>query len=102
MGPHLPHKEDYSMGKEIFLDLEVLADMGDEYLVRISKKELNSLVTGNADLTVRHWDGNSPVVLEPYGETAVRTRDDARSTNNLASLPDVDVDELLLWLMSEE
>jgi len=90
------------MGKEIFLDLEVLADMGDEYLVRIGKNELNSLVTSTAGVTVRHWDGNSPVVLEPYGETAVRTRDDARSTNNLASLPDVDVDELLLWLMSEE
>jgi hypothetical protein len=90
------------MGKEVFIDLEVLADLGDEYLVRIGKNELNSLVTCDTDLVVRHWDGNSPVVLEPYGETAVRTRDDAKSTNNLASLPDIDVDELLLWLMSEE
>jgi len=90
------------MGEETYIDLEVLADLGDEYLVRIGKDVLNSLVTLDADLVVRHWDGDSPVVLEPYGETAVRTRDDARSTNNLASLPDVDVDELFLWLMSEE
>jgi len=42
------------------------------------------------------------VVLEPYGEKAVRTREDASSTNNLVDLPDVDTDELFLWLMSEE
>jgi len=90
------------MGEEVYVDLEVLADIGDEYLVRIGKDVLNSLVTFDEALTVRHWDGDKPVVLEPYGETAVRTREDASSTNNLASLPGVDVDELLLWLMGEE
>ena len=90
------------MGEEVYVDLEVLADMDDEYLVRIGKDVLNSLVTFDEALTVRHWDGDKPVVLEPYGETAVRTREDASSTNNLASLPGVDVDELYLWLMGEE
>ena len=90
------------MGEEVYVDLEVLADIGDEYLVRIGKDVLNSLVSFDEALTVRHWDGDKPVVLEPYGETSVRTREDASVTNNLASLPGVDVDELLLWLMGEE
>lgn len=90
------------MGEEEYIDLEVLAEMDDEYLVRVGKDVLNALVTFDESLLVRHWDGEKPVVLEAYGETAVRTRDDAISTNNLANLPNVDVDELLLWLMSEE
>ena len=90
------------MGEEEYIDLEVLAEMDDEYLVRVGKDVLNALVTFDESLLVRHWDGEKPVVLEAYGETAVRTRDDAVSTNNLANLPNVDVDELLLWLMSEE
>ncbi len=90
------------MGVETYIDLEVLANLGDEYLVRVGKDALNSLVTYDEALTVRHWDGNKPVVLEPYGKTAVRTREDASSTNNLTTLPDVDVDELLLWLLGEE
>ena len=90
------------MGEEEYIDLEVLAEMDDEYLVRVGKDVLNALVTFDESLLVRHWDGEKPVVLEAYGETAVRTRDDAISTNNLANLPKVDVDELLLWLMSEE
>ena len=76
--------------------------MDDEYLVRVSKDNLNSLVAFDEALTVRHWDGNKPVVLEPYGDTAVRTREDASSENNLAELVNVDADELLMWLMSEE
>ena len=90
------------MGEEEYIDLEVLAEMDDEYLVRVGKDVLNALVTFDESLLVRHWDGEKPVVLEAYGETAVRTKDDAVSTNNLANLPNVDVDELLLWLMSEE
>lgn len=90
------------MGKEVFVDLEVLADLGDEYLVRVGKDSLSALVNFDEALTVRHWDGERPVVLEPYGETAVRTREDARSTNNLENLPNVDVDELLTWLVTQE
>lgn len=90
------------MGVEHYIDLEILAGMDDEYLVRISKDALNDLVTFDEALTVRHWDGDKPVVLEPYGEDAVRTREDASSNNNLAELPNVDADELLMWLMSEE
>ena len=90
------------MGEEIYVDLEVLADMNDEYLVRISKDALNTLVMFDASLVIRHWDGDKPVVLEPYGENAVRTKGDAKSTNNLASLRNVDVNELFLWLISEE
>ena len=90
------------MGVETYIDLEILADMDDEYLVRVSKENLNSLVTFDEALTVRHWDGNKPVVLEPYSTTAVRTREDDSSENNLAELASVDADELLMWLMSEE
>ena len=49
------------MGEEVYVDLEVLADIGDEYLVRIGKDVLNSLVTFDEALTVRHWDGDKPV-----------------------------------------
>jgi len=90
------------MGVEHYIDLEILAGTDDEYLVRIGKDALNDLVTFDEALTIRHWDGDKPVVLEPYGETSVRTREDASSTNNLTELPDVDLDELFLWLMSEE
>jgi hypothetical protein len=90
------------MGIETYIDLEILASMDDDYLVRVGKKDLNTLVVFDEALTIRHWDGDKPVVLEPYGEVAIRTREDASSTNNLAELPDIDVDELLMWLMSEE
>lgn len=90
------------MGVEHYVDLEVLANLGDEYLIRVGKDTLNSLVTYDEALTVRHWDGEKPVVLEPYGKTAVRTREDASRTNNLATLLEIDVDELLLWLLGEE
>lgn len=90
------------MGNTTYVDLEILADLGDEYLVRVGKDGLNALVEFDATLVVRHWDGEKPVVLEPYGDTAVRTREDARSTNNLENLPNVDVDELLTWLVTQE
>jgi hypothetical protein len=90
------------MVKEIFVDLEILAGADDDYLVRISKDCLNTLVSFDEALTVRHWDGEKPVVLEPYGNDAVRTREDASSKNNLTELPDVDVDELYLWLMGND
>lgn len=90
------------MGEEIYVDLEILAGLDDDYLVRISKTALNSLVNYDEALTLRHWDGDKPVVLEPYGENAVRTREDAEHSNNLVELPNVDVEELYLWLLGEE
>lgn len=90
------------MGNEVYVDLEILADLGDEYLVRVGKDVLNTLVEFDPTLVVRHWDGERPVVLEPYGNDAVRTREDARSTNNLENLPNVDADELLTWLVTQE
>ncbi len=75
------------MGEEVYSDLEILAAVKDDYLIRISKSDLNTLVTFCNELVVRHWDGNQPVVLEAYGEFAVRTREDANAENNLTSLP---------------
>lgn len=89
------------MGTETYIDLEILANIGDEYLVRVGKDALNSLVSFDEALTIRHWDGEKPVVLEPYGETAIRTREDAVNSNNLVELPNVDVDKLISWLMGE-
>lgn len=86
------------MGKEIYIDLEILANLGDEYLIRVGKDTLNSLVVYDESLTVRHWDGRKPVVLEPYGQDAIRTKEDASNTNNLEKLPTVDADEILKFL----
>jgi len=83
------------MGEEIYVDLEILASMDDEYLVRVSKDSLNTLVMFDDRLLVRHWDGEKPVLLEPYGETAVRTREDASRENNLEALPEVDIETIL-------
>lgn len=90
------------MGKDVFVDLEVLAEDQEDYLVLISKADLNSLVKFSEDLTLRHWDGESALVLESYGKVGVRTREDASTQNNLENLPNVDVDELLMWLVSQE
>ena len=75
------------MGEEVYADLEILAAVGDDYLVRVSKPDLNTLVRFNEGLIIRHWDGSKPVVLESYGDSAVRTQEDASSTNNLTGLP---------------
>lgn len=75
---------------ETYVDLEVLAEVADDdYLIRISKSDLNTLVTLSEELSIRHWDGEKPVLLEGYGEDAVRTREDAASSNNLSELPRV-------------
>ena len=79
------------MGEKTFVDLDILADMGTNYLVSISKAELRSLVSFNDSLSIRHWDGEKPLVLESYGETAVRT-----------NLPNVNIADLYLWLIGEE
>jgi hypothetical protein len=75
------------MGEDIYIDLEVLATIGNDYLIRVSKPDLNTLVSFAEELVVRHWDGTKPVVLEAYGAFAVRTREDASEENNLANLP---------------
>jgi hypothetical protein len=90
------------MGEKTFVDLDILADMGTNYLVSVSKAELRSLVSFDDSLSIRHWDGEKPLVLESYGEMAVRTTDDETSENNLTNLPNVDLDDVHLWLMGEE
>ena len=82
------------MGEEVYADLEILAAVGDDYLIRINKSDLNTLVTFDDELVLRHWDGSQPVVLEPYGDSAVKTREDASEANNLANLPNVSEEDL--------
>ncbi len=82
------------MSEEVYADLEILASVGDDYLVRLSKSELNALVTFCDELVFRHWDGSQPVVLEPYGDSAVRSKEDASVENNLANLPALSEDDL--------
>ncbi|MEE8113914.1 MAG: hypothetical protein V3T23_06120 [Nitrososphaerales archaeon] len=78
------------MGVLTFVDLEVLATIDEnDYLVRISKKELNDLVSFDEDLELRHWDGEKPVSLVAYGADSVRTEGDANEFNNLSELPNL-------------
>lgn len=75
---------------EKYVDLEILANFnGEGYLVAISKEDLHSLVSFSDELVIRHWDGGKPVIVEFYGDSAVRTRDDADEANNLVKLPRV-------------
>jgi len=84
------------MANEVYADLEILASMGDEYLVRIGKDALNALVVFDEHLVVRHWDGEKPVILEPYGDDAIRTAGDESASNNLAELPEVGGQEVIM------
>jgi Pyruvate/2-oxoacid:ferredoxin oxidoreductase gamma subunit len=78
------------MGEAVYVDLEVLASIeDDDYLVRVSKKDLNALVTFDEYLVLRHWDGEKPVSLVAYGSDSVRTEGDANEENNLANLPEL-------------
>ena len=74
-----------------FIDLEVLGEVTgeDSYLLVVSKEDLRQLVTFSPNLVLRSWDGNKPVVLEPYGDSTVRTSEDASEVNNLAGLPNI-------------
>ena len=85
---------------DTYVDLDILGDTDDGYLVHITKSSLNDLVSFNEELTIRNWDGTKPVVLEPYGNDAVRTREDASEANNLSALPSVEVSDLLVWINS--
>jgi hypothetical protein len=76
------------MGEVLYVDLEVLASVEEnDYLIRVSKKDLNGLVSFNEDLVLRHWDGTKPVSLVAYGSDSVRTEGDANDFNNLSELP---------------
>jgi hypothetical protein len=76
------------MGGTLYVDLEVLATVEeDDLLLRVSKKDLNSLVSFDEDLVLRHWDGDKPVSLVAYGSDSVRTEGDANEFNNLSELP---------------
>ena len=84
---------------DLYVDLEILAEVADDdYLIRISKADLNTLVTFSAKLNIRHWDGKHPVSLEGYGESAVRTGEDAVESNNLSQLPKVGESRLAVLL----
>ncbi len=79
---------------ETYIDLEILAKMKGCYLVMVEKESLNALASYDKCLVVRHWDGEKPVVLERYGDDAVRTREDSSKGNNLTALPTVDENAL--------
>ena len=71
-----------------YIDLQILGEASeDTYLVTFDKQELSRLVRFSEGLVIRHWDGEKPIVLEDYGESAVRTREDGSEANNLANLP---------------
>ena len=76
---------------EVFVDLDILADVvgEDSYLVVVSKEDLRQLVDFSPGLVLRSWNGKKPVVLEPYGDSAVRTSEDASEANNLEGLPNI-------------
>jgi hypothetical protein len=80
------------MGVSTFVDLEIIAVVDEDednkgYLINISAKDLNSLVSFDKNLELRHWDGNKPVSLVAYGSDSVRTEGDATEDNNLTKLP---------------
>lgn len=78
------------MGEVLYVDLEVLASVEEtDLLIRISKKDLNGLVSFDENLVLRHWDGNKPVSLVAYGSDSVRTESDANESNNLSELPNL-------------
>ena len=84
------------MDESLYVDVEVLAEIeDDDYLLRISKQNLNYLVNFNENLVITHWDGEKPVPLESYGTHAVRTEGDANEDNNLSSLPRLELAKIL-------
>jgi len=84
------------MDETVYVDLEVLAEVepDEDYVLTISKKDLNALVAFDENLVVRHWDGFKPVRLRAYGNNAVRTEADATEGNNLSNLSRIDEAEL--------
>ena len=77
---------------ETYIDLQILGtDASDDYVLSIPKEEFARLVKLDEQLVFRHWDGNKPVVLENYGEFAIKTHEDGSESNNLANLPKVNI-----------
>jgi len=76
-----------------FIDIEVLADTGNDFVVLVDKTVLNQLsqVPG---FELRHWDGERPVSLVAYGKESVRTLGDDSEVNNLSELPRVKESDL--------
>jgi len=75
---------------ETYIDLKILGNYEeDAFIISIDKEELARLVGFSAQLVIRHWDGEKPLVLETYGEDAVRTREDGSVANNLVNLPSI-------------
>ena len=81
---------------EIYIDLDIVAEINNEdaYLVVFPKSDFNRLVSFSPDLSIRTWDGEKPVILETYGENAIRTNEDGSTDNNLVNLPDVSMDQV--------
>jgi hypothetical protein len=85
------------MDDAAYVDLQILAEVdNDDYLIVMSKKDLNSLISFNEELVVRHWNGEKPVLLETYGEDAVRTEEDEIEGNNLSTLPRVKSSDMII------
>ena len=86
---------------DTYVDLEILAEVADDdYLIRISKEDLNTLVSFGTDLNMRHWNGKQPVLLEEYGKTSVRTKGDSTESNNLSQLPKAEEHRLTVFLQN--
>lgn len=85
------------MSEEVYVDLEFLGQVDeDDYLVKVNKADLHTLVVFDKNLVVRHWDGEKPVLLQSYGDDAVRTVEDASEGNNLANLPRLRLSDIFL------
>ena len=76
------------MYENTYIDFQIVADAGDEFVVLLEKDLLNKLVK-IPGLKIRHWDGEKPVSLVAYGDTSVRTLGDDSEENNLTELPHV-------------
>lgn len=76
---------------ETYVDLEILGHKENgTFVISIEKEGLAQLVGFSDQLVIRHWDGKKPIVLETYGESAVRTREDGSESNNLTNLPRIE------------
>lgn len=85
------------MGEEKFVDLEILSKTDDGYVVLIDNNSLDTLVKFDECLTVRHWDGEKPVILESL-DIAAKCRN---NIDNLGISGVVNVDGLLEWLAGQ-
>lgn len=96
-----PSLEEIGMVDKTYIDLQAIADLSDtdDYLVLVSKQDLRILVALSENLVIRHFNGENPVELEPYGDSAVRTKEDASVVNNLEELPSTNIEDLQSFLL---